>query len=155
MGEQLIEATLEANLITLLTERLQGKPVSVTGSWQPVSEGVVKAVEQNAGNVYVQSNTLQNENPGTRRYSFECMILFTMPRSQDPNAVTRNDVCSVFLPFVRSFAGTCNGTIKERLSGDAFKVVGILDNGSTNTYDSDTGLWIVSRSIKISLTTEE
>lgn len=151
----MIEQLLEANLITLLTERLQGKQVSVTGSWQPVSDGVVKAVEQNAGNVHCQSSTIENEQPCAKRYFMETTIIFSMPRSRDANAVIRNEVCGVFLPFVRSFAGYSNASIKDRLSGDKFKVVGILDNGSTNTYDSEAGLWIVSRSIKISLTTEE
>jgi hypothetical protein len=151
----MIEQVLEANLMTLLTERLQGQPVSVTGSWQAVSDGVVKAVEQNAGNVHCQSNTLENVENSTHIFAMDSTIIFSMPRSRDANAVTRNSVCAILLPFVRSFAGVCNKTIKEKLSGDNFNVVGISDTGSTNTFDSEAGLWIVTRSIKITLTTAE
>lgn len=140
--------------MNLIRERMQAFTGSfaVEGSWQVPADGKVKEIEINKPEISLITAPIENDTVGVNSYTTTVSIDILVPRSQDPRAFTRNQIADILLPFIRSFAGHCNETVKAALSGDGYKVVGTFDEGAANTYDNESGLWVVSRVIKVKLT---
>jgi hypothetical protein len=152
----MIEEQLELNFMTLIRTRMQAFTGSfaVEGSWQVPADGKVKEIEINKPEISLITAPIENDAIGVNSYMTTINVDILVPRSQDPRALIRNQIAAIMLPFIRSFAGNCNATIKAALSGDDYKVVGTFDEGGANTYDNESGLWVISRVIKVKLTTK-
>lgn len=150
----MIEQVLEQKLISLLRERLEDYEavLSFNGSWQSAEDGDTKEIELTDATVSVSSNPIDNDVIGSHLYKMQSTIELIIPRSIDASAILRNSISAIFLPFVRSFAGTCNATIKASLSGDDYNVQGVFDEASSNTYNQEIDAWIVSKTITFKLT---
>lgn len=150
----MIEQVLEGKLIALLQERLQeySDSIAFQGSWQPANDGETKDIELDGGTISVSSNPIDNDQTGSHLFKMQSTVELLIPRSIDASAILRNNVSSVLLPFLRSFAGICNAKIKADLSGTDYTVQGVFDEASSNTYNAENDIWVVSKTILFKLT---
>jgi hypothetical protein len=153
MGEKLIEEIVELRIMGMIRDRLNDPRIVIAGFWQTTATGAVKMYFPPL--LTVSLTPFVNETPGVPRYKTSVTIVLTLPRGQDNNAAWMVETCRNLLPFINSFAGVCNETVKTALSNDTeqplYSVSSILDENSDNTFHRESDNWVVVRGFTMSI----
>lgn len=153
MGTELIEEILEGKIIAAVTERLNGVAITVAGFWNTLATGDVRQYAPPL--LTVALTPVINDVAGVARFKTTCTIVLTIPRSKDGRSALMVETCRTLLPYINSFAGLCNQSVKAAFSNTEtapfYTVTGILDNSSDSSFHRESDNWVVVREFTVSL----